>query len=208
MYPSCLRLERKALQSTHSVCVTTSLCLGAPSLWCQTTWTYLAQQSCLPPCLITMWCWHCCALSLASTWSLCCGPAMLTAGHALRSVCPPDSPRKTRQIIECEVSSPYIKLYWPTVEYRGQNNTCSIQSNSCKYILIYSLQYFLSNHQRKTTLLEDNHAGALYNYLISIQSGHRKNAGTTANVRVLFYWQETHCVYFRLDEYSPLSVSK
>lgn len=38
------------------------------------------------------------------------------------------------------------------------------------------------------TLLEDNHAGALYNYLIGVQTGHRKNAGTTANVRVSFYW--------------------
>lgn len=35
--------------------------------------------------------------------------------------------------------------------------------------------------QRKMTLLEDNHPGALYNYLISVQTGHRKNAGTTAN---------------------------
>lgn len=32
------------------------------------------------------------------------------------------------------------------------------------------------------TLLEDNHAGAMYNYLISVQTGHRKNAGTSANV--------------------------
>lgn len=34
------------------------------------------------------------------------------------------------------------------------------------------------------TLLEDNHAGAMYNYLVSVQTGHRKNAGTTANVNV------------------------
>lgn len=40
-------------------------------------------------------------------------------------------------------------------------------------------------HQRKMTLLEDNHAGALYNYLISVQTGHRKNAGTSANVSLL-----------------------
>ncbi|XP_056876107.1 polycystic kidney disease protein 1-like 3 [Takifugu flavidus] len=39
-----------------------------------------------------------------------------------------------------------------------------------------------SRSKRKMTLLEDNHAGALYNYLISVQTGHRKNAGTTANV--------------------------
>nr|XP_033488033.1 polycystic kidney disease protein 1-like 2 [Epinephelus lanceolatus] len=38
--------------------------------------------------------------------------------------------------------------------------------------------------KRKLTLLEDNHPGAHYNYLISVQTGHRKNAGTTANVTV------------------------
>ncbi|KAM7014913.1 polycystin-1-like protein 2 [Tautogolabrus adspersus] len=36
--------------------------------------------------------------------------------------------------------------------------------------------------KRKMTLLEDSHPGALYNYLISVQTGNRKNAGTTANV--------------------------
>lgn len=36
----------------------------------------------------------------------------------------------------------------------------------------------------KMTLLEDNHPAAHYNYLISIQTGHRKNAGTTSNVRM------------------------
>ncbi|KAF1392766.1 hypothetical protein PFLUV_G00031470 [Perca fluviatilis] len=38
--------------------------------------------------------------------------------------------------------------------------------------------------KRKMTLLEDNHPGAQYNYLIGVQTGHRKNAGTTANVTV------------------------
>ncbi|XP_047437020.1 polycystic kidney disease protein 1-like 2 [Mugil cephalus] len=38
--------------------------------------------------------------------------------------------------------------------------------------------------KRKMTLLEDNHPGAQYNYLIGIQTGHRKNAGTSANVTV------------------------
>ncbi|XP_069385333.1 polycystin-1-like protein 2 [Paralichthys olivaceus] len=38
--------------------------------------------------------------------------------------------------------------------------------------------------KRKMTLLEDNHPGAQYNYLISVQTGHRKNAGTTASVTV------------------------
>ncbi|XP_074522616.1 polycystin-1-like protein 2 [Halichoeres trimaculatus] len=41
-----------------------------------------------------------------------------------------------------------------------------------------------SRSKRKMTLLEDNHPGALYNYLISVQTGHRKNAGTTADVTV------------------------
>ncbi|CAF94444.1 unnamed protein product, partial [Tetraodon nigroviridis] len=39
-----------------------------------------------------------------------------------------------------------------------------------------------SRSKWKMTLLEDNHAGALYNYLISVQTSRRKNAGTTANV--------------------------
>ncbi|GAA6233594.1 polycystic kidney disease protein 1-like 2 isoform X2 [Lates japonicus] len=41
-----------------------------------------------------------------------------------------------------------------------------------------------SRSKRKMTLLEDNHPGAHYNYLISVYTGHRKNAGTTANVTV------------------------
>ncbi|KAJ0056585.1 hypothetical protein NL108_010505, partial [Boleophthalmus pectinirostris] len=36
--------------------------------------------------------------------------------------------------------------------------------------------------KRKITLLDDNHPGALYNYLVCVHTGHRKNAGTTANV--------------------------
>lgn len=82
----CLRWERKAQWRRRSVCATTSPCTAAPSLWCPTTWTYPAQRSCLPPCRRTTWCWHCCVPSSASTWSLCCGPATLTAGHARRSV--------------------------------------------------------------------------------------------------------------------------
>lgn len=54
-----------------------------------------------------------------------------------------------------------------------------------KQFLYDALKSFMSTHQRKMTLLEDNHAGALYNYLISVQTGHRKNAGTSANVRVV-----------------------
>lgn len=82
----CRRWEWKAQRRRRSVCATTSPCTAAPSLWCPTTWTYPAQQSCLPRCRTTTWCWRCCVPSSASTWSLCCGLAMLTAGHAPRSV--------------------------------------------------------------------------------------------------------------------------
>ncbi|CAG5857105.1 unnamed protein product [Menidia menidia] len=41
-----------------------------------------------------------------------------------------------------------------------------------------------SRFKRKMTLLEDSHPGALYNYLVCVQTGHRKNAGTSANVTV------------------------
>ncbi|XP_054628004.1 polycystic kidney disease protein 1-like 2 [Dunckerocampus dactyliophorus] len=44
--------------------------------------------------------------------------------------------------------------------------------------------------RRKMTLLEDNHPCAQYNYLISVQTGHRKNAGTTANVTVTLIGSE------------------
>nr|XP_057933996.1 polycystin-1-like protein 2 [Doryrhamphus excisus] len=40
------------------------------------------------------------------------------------------------------------------------------------------------------TLLEDNHPCSQYNYLISVQTGHRKNAGTTANVTVALIGSE------------------
>ncbi|XP_076739560.1 polycystin-1-like protein 2 [Maylandia zebra] len=38
--------------------------------------------------------------------------------------------------------------------------------------------------RRKMTLLEDNHPAAQYSYLIGIQTGRRRNAGTSANVTV------------------------
>ncbi|XP_075881413.1 polycystin-1-like protein 2 [Nelusetta ayraudi] len=47
-----------------------------------------------------------------------------------------------------------------------------------------------SSSKRKMTLLEDNRAGALYNYLISVQTGHRKNAGTSANVTARLFGSE------------------
>ncbi|CAL8247016.1 unnamed protein product [Lota lota] len=38
--------------------------------------------------------------------------------------------------------------------------------------------------RRKITVLEDNHPCASYNYLLSVHTGHRKNAGTSSNVTV------------------------
>lgn len=65
---------------------------------------------------------------------------------------------------------------------------------------MHALKSFLSYHQRKMTLLEDNRAGALYNYLISVQTGHRKNAGTSANV-IITDEQQTTKTDFVLKEY-------
>ncbi|XP_077448709.1 polycystin-1-like protein 2 isoform X2 [Stigmatopora argus] len=47
-----------------------------------------------------------------------------------------------------------------------------------------------SLYRRKMTLLEDNHPCAQYNYLISVQTGQRKNAGTSANVTVTLIGSE------------------
>ncbi|XP_028999726.1 polycystic kidney disease protein 1-like 2 [Betta splendens] len=47
-----------------------------------------------------------------------------------------------------------------------------------------------SRLKRKITLVESNHPGALYNYLIHVQTGHRRNAGTTANVTVTLIGSE------------------
>ncbi|KAM8876289.1 polycystin-1-like protein 2 [Synchiropus picturatus] len=44
--------------------------------------------------------------------------------------------------------------------------------------------------RRKMTLLTDSHPGAQYNYLVSVQTGHRKNAGTTATVMVTLIGSE------------------
>ncbi|XP_032415639.1 polycystic kidney disease protein 1-like 2 [Xiphophorus hellerii] len=41
-----------------------------------------------------------------------------------------------------------------------------------------------ASSKRKITLLEDNHPGTQYNYLIGVQTGHRRGAGTSANVTV------------------------
>ncbi|XP_029937961.1 polycystic kidney disease protein 1-like 2 [Myripristis murdjan] len=41
-----------------------------------------------------------------------------------------------------------------------------------------------SRSRRKMTVLEDNHPCAQYNYLLSVQTGSRKNSGTSANVTV------------------------
>lgn len=100
------RWERKAPRCRRSVCATTSPCTGAPSLWCPTTWTYLARQLCLPPCRRTTWCWRCCAPFSGFTWSPCCGPATLTAGHAQRSV-----------------GRVYYYQLWPCTTFSSQNNS-------------------------------------------------------------------------------------
>ncbi|TNN80531.1 Polycystic kidney disease protein 1-like 2 [Liparis tanakae] len=50
------------------------------------------------------------------------------------------------------------------------------------------------------TLLEDNHPGAQYNYLIGVQTGHRKNAGTTANVTVKLIGSEGESGTYNLTD--------
>ncbi|XP_051919019.1 polycystic kidney disease protein 1-like 2 isoform X1 [Hippocampus zosterae] len=47
-----------------------------------------------------------------------------------------------------------------------------------------------SRSRRKMTLLKDNHPCAQYNYLIGVQTGQRKNAGTTASVTVTMIGSE------------------
>ncbi|XP_034384503.1 polycystic kidney disease protein 1-like 2 [Cyclopterus lumpus] len=62
-----------------------------------------------------------------------------------------------------------------------------------------------SSSKRKMTLLEDNHPGAQYNYLIGFQTGHRKNAGTTANVTVKLIGSEGEsCTYNLTDPDKPV----
>lgn len=89
-------------------------------------------------------------------------------------------------------------LLWPQVTLKGQSEECIIIS--CGRAQLFPVKTtaglwiisptLIKSHlfnQRKMTLLEDNHAGALYNYLISVQTGHRKNAGTTANVSLFLF---------------------
>lgn len=89
-------------------------------------------------------------------------------------------------------------LLWPQVTLKGQSEECIIISCGRAQLLAVRTTAGLSiifptlikSHlfdQMKMTLLEDNHAGALYNYLISVQTGHRKNAGTTANVSLFLF---------------------
>lgn len=49
-------------------------------------------------------------------------------------------------------------------------------------ILSFCISFFLSVFQRKAMLLEDNHPCSHYNYLVNIQTGNRKQAGTSAKV--------------------------
>ncbi|XP_029950415.1 polycystic kidney disease protein 1-like 2 [Salarias fasciatus] len=62
-----------------------------------------------------------------------------------------------------------------------------------------------ARHKRKLTLAEDNHPGSQYNYLISFQTGHRKNAGTSANVTVMLIGSEGESrIYNLADPDKPL----
>ncbi|XP_051501299.1 polycystic kidney disease protein 1-like 2 [Myxocyprinus asiaticus] len=53
---------------------------------------------------------------------------------------------------------------------------------------------------RKMTLLEDNHPCAQYNYLINVQTGHRRKAGTTAKVMVTLQFAEGASETYNLSD--------
>ncbi|XP_077057704.1 polycystin-1-like protein 2 [Siphateles boraxobius] len=53
---------------------------------------------------------------------------------------------------------------------------------------------------RKMTLLEDNHPCAQYNYLIYVQTGHRKGAGTTAKVMVTLQFSEGQSESYHMSD--------
>ncbi|XP_056268726.1 polycystic kidney disease protein 1-like 2 [Pseudoliparis swirei] len=57
-----------------------------------------------------------------------------------------------------------------------------------------------ASSKMKMTLLEDNHPGAQYNYLIGVQTGQRKNAGTTANVTVKLIGSEGESGTYNLTD--------
>ncbi|KAK2914252.1 hypothetical protein Q8A67_002651 [Cirrhinus molitorella] len=53
---------------------------------------------------------------------------------------------------------------------------------------------------RKMTLLEDNHPCAMYNYLVNVQTGHRRGAGTTAKVKVTLQFIDGQSEAFSLSD--------
>lgn len=53
---------------------------------------------------------------------------------------------------------------------------------------------------RKMTLLEDNHPCAQYNYLVNVQTGHRRKAGTTAKVKVMLQFAEGQSDSYSLSD--------
>ncbi|XP_052416643.1 polycystic kidney disease protein 1-like 2 [Carassius gibelio] len=53
---------------------------------------------------------------------------------------------------------------------------------------------------RKMTLLEDNHPCAMYNYLVHVQTGHRRGAGTTAKVMMTLQFQEGQSELYNLSD--------
>ncbi|XP_026071809.1 polycystic kidney disease protein 1-like 2 [Carassius auratus] len=58
---------------------------------------------------------------------------------------------------------------------------------------------------RKMTLLESNHPCAMYNYLVYVQTGHRKGAGTTAKVTATLQFSEGQSEpYYLSDPEKPL----
>ncbi|KTG42033.1 hypothetical protein cypCar_00021756 [Cyprinus carpio] len=54
---------------------------------------------------------------------------------------------------------------------------------------------------RKMTLLEDNHPCAMYNYLVHVQTGHRKGAGTTAKVMMTLQFKEGQSEHYSLSDH-------
>lgn len=53
---------------------------------------------------------------------------------------------------------------------------------------------------RKMTLLEDNHPCAQYNYLLYVQTGHRRGAGTTAKVMVTLLFSEGQSESYHMSD--------
>ncbi|KAG1926582.1 polycystic kidney disease protein 1-like [Pimephales promelas] len=53
---------------------------------------------------------------------------------------------------------------------------------------------------RKMTLLEDNHPCAQYNYLLYVQTGHRRGAGTTAKVMMTLQFSEGESESYRMSD--------